>query len=207
MINNSIIGEDIQAVIVELDDVLYPQKDYLLQVYYVFANFLEYTEMTPPANDLTEFLRKAYEHQGQAGLFEKAAETFGIPRAYEANFNRLHVYAKLPLKLLLYPPMLELLRWLHESGRGIFILTKGNPLMQLNKIRQTEWHGLEEVLKVYFYDELLQKGLQPVHFLLKDNRLKAGEVLYISNENTDQQLAKDTGMTHIHGCRFLAVAE
>lgn len=36
--------KDKQIVIFELDNVLYPEKDYLLQVYYLFAQFIEYSE-------------------------------------------------------------------------------------------------------------------------------------------------------------------
>ena len=32
------------AFILELDNVLYPEKDYLFQVYYLFAAMLEYIE-------------------------------------------------------------------------------------------------------------------------------------------------------------------
>ena len=34
-----------KAFVFELDNVLYPEKDYLLQVYYLFASFLEYSEV------------------------------------------------------------------------------------------------------------------------------------------------------------------
>ena len=33
-----------QAFVFGLDDVLYPVKDYQLQVYYLFAQFIEYGE-------------------------------------------------------------------------------------------------------------------------------------------------------------------
>ncbi|HAL81954.1 MAG TPA: haloacid dehalogenase, partial [Mucilaginibacter sp.] len=33
-----------KAFIFELDNVIYPEKDYLYQVYYIFASLLEYTE-------------------------------------------------------------------------------------------------------------------------------------------------------------------
>ena len=55
MLNYTNIPASKKAFIFELDNVLYPEKDYLLQVYYLFASFLEYTEAFPPAADLTEF--------------------------------------------------------------------------------------------------------------------------------------------------------
>ncbi len=77
-----------KAFIFELDDVLYPKKDYDLQVYYLFAAFLEFQEAFPPANDLVTFLKKAYENQGTNKLFEKAQEVFGFNAKYKENFER-----------------------------------------------------------------------------------------------------------------------
>lgn len=173
------IDEAKKAVIFELDDVLFPRKDYLLQVYYLFANFLEYTEMVPPAQDLTDFLKTAYEHQGEEGLFERAAEVFGIDYRYKENFERLHLTAQLPLKLLLYKPMFDLMQVLNEHGRQLLVLTEGNPTIQLNKLRHIAWNGLDKVLKIYFHEELLARKFEPIDFLLHDNKLLANDVLYI----------------------------
>ncbi|WP_436833162.1 hypothetical protein [Parapedobacter sp. DT-150] len=179
MLTYADIDADKKAVIFGLDGVLFPKRDYLLQVYYLFANLLEYTETVPPAGDLTAFFKMAYEHHGEAGLFERAADAFGIDRKYSEQFERLHLTAQLPLKLLLYKPMLELMQTLHREEKLLLILTDGNPTMQLNKLRQVEWNGLDKVMKVYFREELLKKQLEPLDFLLADNRLTAQDVLYI----------------------------
>lgn len=172
-----------KALIFELDDVLFPKRDYLLQVYYLFAHLLEYTETVPPANELTGFLKTAYEHHGEEGLFERAAETFAIDHQYKAHFDRMHLTAQLPAKLLLYQPMLELMQASHQNGKRLLILTKGNPTMQLNKLRQVEWNGLDRVMKVYFQEELQGKGHDSIGYLLDDNGLQKSEVLYIHAES------------------------
>ncbi len=176
------IAADKKAIVFELDDVLYPKRDYLLQVYYLFANLLEYTETVPPAKDLTEFLKTAYFHHGEDGLFERAAETFGIEPKYRSNFDRMHLTAMLPLKLWLYKPIRELMQASHADGKRLFILASGNPVMQLNKLRQLEWNGLEQAIKAYFTEELMRDGYEPMTFLLKDNGLQVGDVLYIHAE-------------------------
>ncbi|MBC7653467.1 MAG: hypothetical protein H7098_03215, partial [Oligoflexus sp.] len=61
------------AFIFELDDVLIPQKDYDLQVYYLFANFIEYLEAFPPAQEMLAFIAKRYEINGQWLMFEETA--------------------------------------------------------------------------------------------------------------------------------------
>ncbi|WP_257669065.1 HAD family hydrolase [Parapedobacter tibetensis] len=173
-----------KAIVFELDDVLFPKKDYLLQVYYLFANLLEYTETVPPASDLVDFLKTAYERHGEAGLFERAAAVFGIDSKYKEHLDRLHLAAQLPLKLLLYKPILDLMQTLDSQGKQLLVLTAGNQTMQLNKMRHMEWNGLDKVLKVYFQEELMAKQLEPMDFLLKDNGLQAEDVLYIHSGDT-----------------------
>ena len=183
------------AFVFELDDVLYPQQDYLLQVYYLFANFLEYTETFPPAADLTDFLKKAYVAHGPTGLFERVKEVFGINEKYKENFDRLHVSAQLPLPLLLYPEVLTLLKAIKEDSKAIFILTKGNPLMQLNKLKHIQWEGLQNDLRVYFYDELkLKSTLEPLIYLINENKLDLDEVLVVSTQGEEAQLS---GVDHL----------
>ena len=167
------------ALVFELDDVLFPKKDYLLQVYYLFAHLLEYTETVPPAAELTEFFKTAYEHHGETGLFGRAAEAFAIDRKYEAQFEGMHLTARLPAKLLLYQAMLDLMKGAHQQGKRLLIFTEGNPTMQLNKLRHVEWNGLDQVVKVYFQEELRVKGKEPLDYLLKENELQVAEVLYI----------------------------
>ena len=178
------IDEQKKAVVFGLDNVLFPEKDYLLQVYYLFANLLEYTETVPPASDLTAFLKTAYEHHGETGLFDRAAVAFGIDGKYRENFDRLHKTAKLPLKLLLYRSMLTLMQEIRGAGKQLYILTAGDPVMQLNKLKHVEWNGLDRALKVYFEEELTAKGVHPLNFILDDNGLGAADICCIGVSDT-----------------------
>ena len=179
------------ALIFELDDVLIPQKDYDLQVYYLFANFIEYLEAFPPAQEMLAFMAKRYEINGQWLMFEETAKTFGLDAKYQENFNLLFTNAKLTLKLLLYKEALELLQELTINRKQIYLLTSGNPQQQLNKITQTEWHGLDKYLKVYFADEFGPKlSLVALEYLIEENDLNRDEMMIISNHITDEELAK-----------------
>ncbi|WP_257658932.1 haloacid dehalogenase [Parapedobacter lycopersici] len=197
------IDEGKKAVIFGLDDVLFPKKDYLLQVYYLFAHLLEYMETVPPAKDLTDFLKTAYEHHGESGLFNRAADAFGIDPKYRENFDRLHIAAKLPLKLLLYQPMLDLMQALNGDGKQVFILTPDNPAMQLNKLKHLEWNGLDRSLKVYFQEELKAKRLHPLHFLLTDNGLHASDAVCIGAGNWNTALPNGGEIDLIDAARFV----
>lgn len=202
MLTYADIDTDKKALLFEVDDVLFPKKDYLLQVYYLFAHLLEYTETVPPAPELTGFLKNAYERHGEAGLFERAAEAFAIDTKYRVQFEGMHKTARLPAKLLLYQAMLNLMREAHQDGKHLLIFTDGDPTMQLNKLRHVEWNGLDQQVKVYFQEELRAKGHEPLDYLLQENGLTAADVLHV-HASGGPDFTVVTGVDCIAADRFL----
>src|ERR1700749_3822517 len=98
-----------EAFIFELDNVLYPEKDYLSQVYYLFASFIEYTEQVD-AKEATDYMVATYLEKGKYAVLDELCRQFNLDEKYEDNFDRLNRTAKLPLKLLLFEDMLKLLQ-------------------------------------------------------------------------------------------------
>lgn len=188
--------KDKQVVIFELDDVLFPEKDYLLQVYYLFAQFIEYTEQKN-AQPIIAFMQGEYEHNGTSEIFEKTAKQFGIDEKYRYNFDLLHLNARLPLKLLLYKNMLEFMQELVINRKQIFIVTAGNPDQQLNKIRQTEWNGLEQYLTVYFTEELNQSKSEIFQNILNSNNLSPNHALVVGANKFDEQQSRLINLPYI----------
>ena len=131
-----------KAFVLGLDDVLYPEKDYLLQVYYLFSEFMAYSEQVD-AKEILAFMKVAYEKEGAINLFDKTAEAFNLPEKYRTNFALLHQNARLPLKLLLYKQLLALLQEIVVERKTIFLLVDGDPAEQLNKIKQVERRCIE----------------------------------------------------------------
>jgi len=193
-----------RAFVFELDDVLYPERDYLLQVYYLFSNFIEFSEAFPTATDLIEFLKKAYLHHGDAGIFDRAKESFGISEKYRENFDRLYHTARLPLKLLLFSNMLTLLQEIVISRKDIFIITNGKPEIQINKIMQTEWNGLEKYLKVYYAQEINPKPESDVlSYISKEHNLLRQDFLIIGATETDKEFAISSGVDYLNVNEFM----
>ena len=76
--------------------------------------------------------------------------------------------------------------------------------MQLNKIKQTEWHGLEQYLTVYFTDEFKPKPESDViDLLIKDYNLQRREILMIENSETDRICAEASGIDYLNVNNFL----
>lgn len=193
-----------KAFIFGLDNVLYPEQDYLLQVYYLFSNFIEFTEGFPPASDLTEFCKNAYLHHGDEDIFDRIKQAFGIDEKYRENLTRLYKTARLPLKLILYPNVLSLLQDIIVDRKTIIILTNGIPEIQINKIMQTEWNGLEKYLKVYYVQEIVPKlELNPITYILENEILQIQDVNIINCEETDKEFTQTSGIEYLNINEFI----
>jgi FMN phosphatase YigB (HAD superfamily) len=192
-----------KAFIFELDDVLYPEKDYLYQVYYLFASLLEYTELID-ARKTTNLMINTYIMEGKDVVFDRLKETLKIDEKFRNNLNSLLITAKLPLKLLLYKNMLNLLQEIVIDRKKVFLVTNGNPEQQLNKIKQTEWHGLEQYLIAYFAEETFAKPEPDViDLLLKDHNLQRKDILMIENSDNDRLCAEVCGIDYMNVQEFL----
>ena len=197
MIKYSEIDPRKDAFIFELDDVLYPEKDYLYQVYYLFTSFLEYTELID-AKEATDLMINAYLAGGKHIVFDALKQKLNLDEKYRFNFNHLSITAKLPLKLLLYQDMLKLLQDIVVDRKKIFVVTNGNPEQQLNKIKQIEWVGLEPYLTCYFANEIAPKPeTDCIDLLIKDRNIQRRNILMIGNTDTDVQCAEASGVDFV----------
>jgi FMN phosphatase YigB (HAD superfamily) len=191
------------AFIFELDNVLYPEKDYLFQVYYLFAGLLEYTELID-AKMATDLMVSTYNTEGEDVVFDRLKEKFDLSERFRYSLSNLLNTAKLPLKLLVYQNILKMLQEVVIDRKKVFIVTNGNPEQQLNKIKQTEWHGLEEYLTCYFADESVPKPEPDViHLLMKEHNLQRRNIMMIENSETDRLCAQACGIDFINVKEFL----
>jgi len=193
MISAAYINEH-QAFVFELDDVLYPVKDFHLQVYYLFASFMEYTEQLS-ASAILQFMKETYEQDGAAPVLDRTFEKFGIAAKYRENFALLNKTAKLPLKLLLFDPVLQFMQDLVVERKTIYLLVAGDPEQQLNKIRQIEWNGLEQYIRVFFKAEIT---MNPDHDSLSKfvtaHKLPPDHIMVIGKAKADRHMAAELGI-------------
>jgi phosphoglycolate phosphatase-like HAD superfamily hydrolase len=185
------------AFIFELDDVLYPAKDYYFQAYYLFANMLEYIELID-AKAATKVLTDTYIAEGKDAAFDRLAEEFPVAGQYRDKFENLLLTAKLPLKLLLYKKVLTLMQEIVVDRKKLFIVTNGSIQEQINKIKQTEWHGLERYLRCYFTEETAPKPeADVIDLLIQEDDLQRKELVMIGNSEIDKLCAEAAGIDYI----------
>ncbi len=194
-----------QAFVFELDDVIYPAKDYLLQVYYLFAQFMEYTEQMD-ARAILGTMQEVFNTKGPDLVFNVAAQRFGISEKYRMNFEMLLTGARLPLKLLMFNEVLRFMQDIVLERKQLFIFTDGDPAAQLNKIRQTEWNGLEAYLEVHFSSESAPKpSAEGLLSLIAGRNLKNREVLMIGTAEKDEECARTAGIEFLRADKLLLI--
>jgi hypothetical protein len=142
-----------EVFVFDLDEVIFPKKDFLLQVYYLFAQFVEYTEQLS-ATEILTFMKTYYLDYGEEDVFEKTIVEFKIDPKYKLNFDLLLKGARLPLKLIMHEKCKVFMQAIVALEKKIFLLISGHPEAQLNKIRQMEWEGLAPQLTVFFKEEI-----------------------------------------------------
>jgi phosphoglycolate phosphatase-like HAD superfamily hydrolase len=179
-----------KALVLDLDNTIYPEKDYLFQVYYLIGEFIEFQEGVPH-DQVTKFLVDEFMAKGRDRIFDKMIAHFNLPETNLENCFRLLRTAKLPLPLLIFEDMLLRLQDALEAGLRLFVLTNGNPEQQLNKIKHLEWHGLDLHIKCYFCNEIAPKPAPDAMLkLLADHQLLPSEVLFLGDANIDEDCAK-----------------
>jgi len=192
-----------QAFVFELDNVIYPEKDYLFQVYYLFASAIEYTELID-AKNITDLMVATYNAGEKGRVFDAVKEQMGIDEKHRVNYHHLLHTVKLPLKLLVYKGILDLMQEIVVDRKKLFIVTNGNPAQQLNKIKQTEWHGLEPYLTCYFAEETRSKPeTDSLDLLITDHKLQRREILLIENSETDRLFAETGGIDYLNVSEFI----
>lgn len=178
------IALDKDLYLFELDDVLFPKRDYILQVFYLFGSFYEYAEGDIKASEITQFMSKVYDIHGEDQAFLAAKTMFNIDDKYHDNYKRLMANAQLPVKLILFPEIDYLLKKLTDKKKKIAIFTKGNPVEQLNKLKYIDWSkhsNLKESLKVYFQDELVFRSINPLEFIAQDYGIDPSRIISIED--------------------------
>lgn len=185
-----------QFFIFELDNVIYPEKDYLLQVYYLFAQFIEYGAQLS-AVDILKYMQGTYLEEGEKDIFVKTAAKFNIPDKYKVNFDMLLNSVRLPLKLLIYDEVLKFLQAIVLERKQIFLLVSGNPAMQLNKIKQTEWNGLEQYLTVFFTEEF-EPEQDALKLIIEQQQLDVSKALLVGTSSFTEQSASKCNVDYLN---------
>ena len=83
-------------------------------------------------------------------------------------------------------------------------MTNGKPEIQINKIMQTEWNGLEKYIKVYYSQEInLKPEPDVLSYILKKYDLLKEDLLIVGSTQTDEKFAVSGGVDFLNISEFM----
>lgn len=186
----------IRAVVFDLDNVLYDEKDYLLAAYRNIARFLS-KHCNLSEDEVYEKLICDFEKKGSMypKLFNDVLSDLGLSKDLLPEVLRL--YASVESPLMLFSDSEPTLLSLRKLGVKLALLTNGNVNTQRNKIGLL---NVERYFDVVMCSREIQAGLEKPHpavysRLLEKLDARANEILCVGdNPFTDFSGAKQLGM-------------
>lgn len=186
-----------KVVFLDLDDTIYPEKDYLFTAYQAIADYLAAGDSLL-ADQFMRFLQDGFEARGRAGLFDALFQEFSLD---SSNMNEvLGVLRSVKMGAKLHPDK-ELLSFLQTyCGHCSWcIVTNGNPQQQQNKVEQIDWTAwkIEEVI----YANTIAPKPSPASLLDYFDRhpgISRGQALFIGDSTVDQACAEAAGVRFLH---------
>jgi HAD superfamily hydrolase (TIGR01549 family) len=192
VVQNAVLEKRASAVIFDLDDTLYPEKEY------VRSGFAAAAACMPQVADAAQKLWLAFE-QGLPAI-DAVLEAEGL-RSETLRMNCLKAYREHDPEIMLYPEAKELLEWLKARSVRLGVITDGRPEGQWAKLKAL---GLTDAVdRIIVTDEL--GGVQfrkpcDIAFRLMQGHMQIpyGQMLYVGdNPVKDFKAVKQLGMSGI----------
>ncbi|OQX84414.1 MAG: hypothetical protein B6D63_04720 [Candidatus Latescibacteria bacterium 4484_7] len=185
-------GETIDWIIFDLDDTLYPERDYVLSGFRSVSKYLEKAGYLDSVSTF-DFLSKRFEEGVRGKTFDLLIEHFGL-RGIEP-VELVSLYRTHYPKINLYPGMKEIIEGLRESFR-LGIITDGYSLSQTLKIESLEIRNIFD--RIMLTDLFGREHWKPDSFVFElfkeDERIDVNGAIYIGdNPLKDFKPARDVG--------------
>ncbi|AQR97013.1 HAD family hydrolase [Clostridium saccharoperbutylacetonicum] len=186
----------IKALIFDLDDTLYYEKEYVLEAFKEVAHYLG-NKYKKDEEKLYLRMKQLLEESGRGKIFNVICE--------ENNFDEdivelIDIYRNSVPKLELYEDSIEILIWARKNGYRLGVITDGCSKVQWNKIQAL---GIEKMVdKIIVTDDFGKEFWKPNKKSYLDMieffKLEKKECAYIGdNPNKDFIGAKGIGMKTI----------
>ncbi|HEX5240546.1 MAG TPA: HAD family hydrolase, partial [Candidatus Limnocylindrales bacterium] len=151
---------EVEAVVFDLDDTLYPEHAFVDAGFRAVARFLA-SPIGWPEHRIVERLWSLHDAEGRGHLFDTLMEEAGTAADPDLVQACVLVYRGARGHLEPFPGVTALLGELHAAGIRIGLLTDGAPAVQLRKVRDLGW--LETMFDaVILTDELAPAARKPL---------------------------------------------
>jgi HAD superfamily hydrolase (TIGR01549 family) len=176
--------------IFDLDNTIYNEEDYLFQAYSAICD--RFSEIAPEHDkkSLLNLMMKIYREEGRDKLFDKFLVRSGIGEGYLSECLKILRTFNPEKQIEIYSKSEEILRFLIEKDKKIFVLTNGNPGQQKNKIRNLVWHGFDEKITFIMANEIEPKPSPAgIIHILEITGIEKNKTLFIGDSHLDQECA------------------
>lgn len=185
-----------KLVIFDLDDTLYPEREYLFSAYESIAKLVADRS---GSNEwvYSEYLKKSFINGGRGNLFDSFINEFNLSNLVSIQ-EMLLILRTNCCELTLYRKAKDLLDYLQNEGVKSVIFTNGNLTQQHNKINCLKLKDSYPAVAVYYASEYEPKpspvGLKAI---LLDFNINSKKALVIGDSTTDYEAAKAAGIEYL----------
>ncbi len=193
-----------KCYILDLDNTLYNEADYLYAAYREIAHFL-HKNYNLTTEKVENYLISEFTNSGRKNLFNNLIENYKLPKETLNDFLFILRNIQRKQKINLFPEMERLLNQLIVNNKFIYILTNGNVVQQKNKINQISWNGLINKINIKFANEIDPKpSPTAIYEILEECNLKKHEVVFIGDSEVDKKCAGRANIKFLHVNLFLS---
>lgn len=170
--------------LIDLDNTLIDENEYLFQAY---------EEIARKNNFDVNIMIEIFMNEGRDYLFDKMIARFGGKlKDYLYTLRTV----KLLDKLEVYPVMVNLLNKIIKKKERIFVVTNGNQIQQINKVRQTDWNGLDKHITFIYADMIYPKPDRRLFNWLRDKYI-IRDAIMVGDSKIDHKFAINSSIQFI----------
>ncbi len=184
-------------VVFDLDDTLYPERDYLFAAYDSIAQLVS---ERVGGNSLiySDFLKKTFIDVGRSNLFDSFINEFNLSNTVNIN-ELLSILRTNECHLFLYKKAISLLDYLQNENISITIFTNGNLIQQRNKVRCLHLKEVFPAIEVYYAAEYEPKPSPlGLNIIISDYKVSTNSTLLIGDSVTDYEAARAAGVDYLN---------
>lgn len=188
--------EKYKLFVVDLDNTLYNERDYLINGYKLISEYVDVENCTNNSGEYSDFLIKEFDSHGREKLFDKFLKHFGLKVSIESLLKILREQ-KTPIQL--FPESKLLLDMLIDAQKKVYILTNGNIIQQQNKV---ELLGIKKNYPTIMVDyaSLYEPKPSPLSLLhiIKSAEVLKEECIMIGDSDIDEMTALRTNIDFVY---------
>jgi len=173
-------------LIIDLDNTIYEETDYLFQAYKKIADVLSQKYDKISSESVYSFLKETFQKNGRKRIFDKLIKRFDLDNDISLMLNILR-NVKIPCKIEPFPKITKLISYVLKCNNKVIVFTNGNYLQQKNKLNYINFgHFKNELIfefAVLYEPKPSTLGLE---IIIDKYSLDKESIIYIGDSKFDE---------------------